>query len=343
MEPIELSGNEYLELLDTGRGHEELSVMHGITSVWVDFSATDPGGAPSGKPAPTSRRNASFTTLPSIVVALNDGTGAWSAVSDVQLDTDDVRRFSSDLRLSIAGNPLAATTLALHLRGSESRSVEQGLVAESVTYSLLQGGPEFARWLAGRGDRPVSTSVEDAVVLELTDDRLQITLNRPDRHNVFSRAMRDELVSALMIPLIDGELRVELSGRGKSFCSGGDLAEFGSFASPVESHLTRLTRSPAWLLAQLATRTTAVLHGACYGAGVELPSFVGHVVAAPDTRFCLPEITLGLIPGAGGTVSLPRRIGRHRTALLGLSGSVIDASTALTWGLIDRIGSSDSV
>ena len=59
----------------------------------------------------------------------------------------------------------------------------------------------------------------------------------------------------------------------------------------------------------------------------------------PDARICLPEIGLGLIPGAGGTASLPRRIGRHRTALLGLSGSVITPDTALAWGLIDRIES----
>jgi enoyl-CoA hydratase/carnithine racemase len=61
------------------------------------------------------------------------------------------------------------------------------------------------------------------------------------------------------------------------------------------------------------------------------------VIAAPDTFFRLPEVAMGLIPGAGGTVSIPRRIGRHRTNWLGISGAVIDAEVALDWGLIDFI------
>ena len=65
---------------------------------------------------------------------------------------------------------------------------------------------------------------------------------------------------------------------------------------------------------------------------MELPAFAGRVVAAPDATFGLPEVSLGLIPGAGGTVSLPRRIGRHRTAWLALTGQPIDAPTALDVG-----------
>jgi enoyl-CoA hydratase/carnithine racemase len=60
-------------------------------------------------------------------------------------------------------------------------------------------------------------------------------------------------------------------------------------------------------------------------------------VARPDTVIGLPEVSLGLIPGAGGTVSLPRRIGRHRTAWLALTGRTIDAATARAWGLVDEI------
>ena len=59
--------------------------------------------------------------------------------------------------------------------------------------------------------------------------------------------------------------------------------------------------------------------------------------AAPGTVIALPEVSLGLVPGAGGTVSIPRRIGRHRTAALALSGATIDAATALAWGLVDEI------
>jgi enoyl-CoA hydratase/carnithine racemase len=79
------------------------------------------------------------------------------------------------------------------------------------------------------------------------------------------------------------------------------------------------------------------VHGACVGAGTELPAFVAQVVARPDATFQLPEVPMGLIPGAGGTVSLPRRIGRQRTAYMAITGSTIDAATALAWHLVDRI------
>jgi enoyl-CoA hydratase/carnithine racemase len=80
-----------------------------------------------------------------------------------------------------------------------------------------------------------------------------------------------------------------------------------------------------------------VVHGACIGAGVELPAFAGRVVARPDATFRLPEVSMGLVPGAGGTVSIPRRIGRERFAPWALAGETIDATTALSWGLVDEI------
>ena len=67
------------------------------------------------------------------------------------------------------------------------------------------------------------------------------------------------------------------------------------------------------------------------------PGFGSHVTASPKAWFQLPELKYGLIPGAGGTVSLPRRIGRQRTAYLALSMKKISAQTALHWGLIDDI------
>jgi enoyl-CoA hydratase/carnithine racemase len=79
------------------------------------------------------------------------------------------------------------------------------------------------------------------------------------------------------------------------------------------------------------------LQGACVGAGVELPAFAAQVSASEDAFFQLPELAMGLVPGAGGTVSLPRRIGRQRTAWLALSGQRLDAETALAWGLVDEL------
>ena len=71
--------------------------------------------------------------------------------------------------------------------------------------------------------------------------------------------------------------------------------------------------------------------------GTRFPAFASRVVARPNARMWLPELTMGLIPGAGGTASIRMRIGRGRTAWMGLSGRPIDAATALTWGLVDEV------
>ncbi|HVT34396.1 MAG TPA: enoyl-CoA hydratase/isomerase family protein, partial [Nevskiaceae bacterium] len=76
---------------------------------------------------------------------------------------------------------------------------------------------------------------------------------------------------------------------------------------------------------------------ACIGSGAEFPAFAAHVTASEDAWFQLPELDFGLIPGAGGTVSIARRVGRQRTAWLVLSGKRIDAQRALDWGLVDRV------
>jgi hypothetical protein len=238
---------------------------------------------------------------------------------------------------AVAATPLAATAMVVLLRSTLARTIDEGLVAESVTYSMLQGGPEFARWRAGREKRQ-RPERPDAVLADRLDGTLAITLNRPHVHNAFNRAMRDGVAEALAVALVDDSIdRIVLRGAGPSFCSGGDLDEFGGFPDPASSHLIRLTRSPARLIARLSSRVEVQVHGSCMGAGVELPAFAGRVEAHPDARFALPELSLGLVPGAGGTVSLPRRIGRHRTALMGLTGAAVDASTALDWGLVDAI------
>jgi enoyl-CoA hydratase/carnithine racemase len=149
--------------------------------------------------------------------------------------------------------------------------------------------------------------------------------------------MRNRLVAALEIALWEPSLAVELDGDGPSFCAGGDLDEFGTASDLAAAHLIRVLASPAALVFRLASRTTAYLHGTCVGAGIEIPAFAGRVVADPHTTFRLPEIAMGLIPGAGGTVSLPARIGRQRVLWMALTGAAIDADTALEWGLVDEV------
>jgi enoyl-CoA hydratase/carnithine racemase len=252
----------------------------------------------------------------------------------------DVIACGDELEAVVGGfeaNPLAAGALTMLLRDSERRSVEAGLAAESAVYSTLQAGPEFAAW---RRMRPPARRPGDdgpRVAVSRTGDLLEITLVRTQARNALDARMRDELWDAFQIALADPALEVRWRGEGPAFSSGGDLDEFGTRPDPATAHLVRLARSLGSVVHELADRVTVELHGACFGSGIELPAFAGHVVAAPDTAIALPEVALGLIPGAGGTVSLVRRIGRHRTLLLGLTGRRLDVRTALEWGLVDEI------
>lgn len=295
--------------------------------------------------------------LPSVVVAATRGRPRMPAPPGVDIAvtagpppvppgwiaTPDVDQHLRSLAAAVGSSPHVAVMLAQVLRAGEGLDQDQALVVESLAYSALQAAPPFAAWLATRRARPVRPRSDRqepaiAVLVDRQGDEMDVTLNRPHVRNAVNACLRDQLCEALVAACADPAIRhVHLHGAGPAFCSGGDLDDFGTRPDVVTAHMVRTARSPARLLAAVADRTTAHIHGACVGAGIELASFAHRVVAAPDTQVQLPEIGLGLIPGAGGTVSIPRRIGRHRTAWLALTAATIDAPTAQSWGLIDEV------
>ena len=273
------------------------------------------------------------TRLTCSVVARDSGETAPWLVS-----VDDV----DDTVASIVSRTDRAprTTIALDglLRLTDQLDAEAGVVAESFAYSMLLASPEFAAWRASRAVRPRAESAEPLRVGR-TGARLDIVLDRPGRGNAFSADLRQALVDALRLAALDPSLtEVHLSGEGRHFSTGGDLDEFGTAPDPGAAHAVRLDQSAGLAVHRIRDRVEAHLHGRCIGAGVEVPAFAKRVVAVPGTTFQLPELELGLVPGAGGTVSLPARIGRWRTAYLVLSGVELDLSTALAWGLVDAVG-----
>jgi hypothetical protein len=269
--------------------------------------------------------------LPLVVIGV--GGEPAPALDVVVADRDEAAAVAD----AVARHPVPATSLALLLRGGDRRSTAEGLVAESATYSALQAGADHRHWLAEKAPPRAREVAGPPVRAERDGDVLRVTLDRPAVRNAFDAAMRDALREILAVAVHDPAVVVEITGAGPSFCSGGDLDEFGTATDPAAAHLVRVTASVGAVLERIADRVTVVVHGACIGAGIELPAFAHRVVARPDATFGLPEVGMGLVPGAGGTVSIPRRIGRHRTAWLAITGHRIDAATALAWGLVDEV------
>ena len=329
-----LSPSELVRALRDPVALERRSPLFGESAVWVDLGQEPPAEA---RAADAWGR---LAELPAVAVGIAcdgvaPGAAALAEALDLVVRREDEREA---VRSTVERAPLASLVLVQLLRRSLAQEPSEGLLAESLAYSTLQAGPEFAAWRAGRRARKRDSDAEPAVRARREGDELRLELNRPHKRNAFSAEMRDALCEALALVIQDASLRrVVLCGAGPSFCSGGDLDEFGALPDPATAHAIRSTRNAAALLARVAGRVEARVHGACVGAGAELPAFCRRVVAHPDAFFQLPELAFGLVPGAGGTVSLPRRIGRQRTAWLALTGWRLPAAEALAWGLVDEL------
>ncbi|MBX3706137.1 MAG: enoyl-CoA hydratase/isomerase family protein [Pseudomonadales bacterium] len=326
-----LTARELSTLLADPAAVEACSVVAQTTAPWLIVDLHDAGRLDrAALPQPAC-----------VVIGLHDGAATHvPEIVDVVADSDQALEA---LCQAIAARPVASTVLVQVLRHNSGAPVHAGLLVESLAYSTLQHGAEFRAWLAARGVTRTHTPERlpddpDPVRVERAAELLRITLDRPARRNAYSRAMRDALCSALEVACHDAAVtRILLTGAGPAFCAGGDLDEFGHARDAALAHATRMTRNAATLLHRLRERVVCEVHGACIGAGIELPAFAGHIRAQPDSFFQLPEVGMGLIPGAGGTVSITHRIGRLRTAQMALTRARIDAPTALHWGLIDTI------
>ncbi len=338
-EAVHLDIGELRILLDdpgaTPPGGSETPVL----VVDLDAAPTDtrPHGAPAG--------------LHAIVVALGADDAMRPPWADLVLPRADVAARDRVLE-TVGRNPVASLTLVELLRVADGLDLDAGLLAESTSYGVLQAGREFAEWRRRRAriatgataaraaDRSgVHTGDRDAPLLvRREDDELHLRLHRPARRNALDVTLRDALVEQLQLVRSDPSITaVGIDGAGPDFCSGGDLDEFGTAEDASLAHLVRMERSIGRALAAVADRITVRLHGSCIGSGIELAAFSSTVEVHGAVSIGLPELAMGLIPGAGGTVSLPRRIGRHRTCRLALTGERLDGPTAQDWGLVDTI------
>ena len=269
--------------LDSPAAAEGFSPLCGMPYALVALDGAD-------APAPAFRPN-----CPVIGIGDMDAIDAVPDIVDVAVASVAEAETVTE---AIERNPIASMTLAGLLRHNERVSTEDALLAESLAYSTLQHGAEFQSWLASRPYRRMPPDPEPPVLIDRVNDELHITLNRPHRRNAYSSDLRDALCEALYLVADDpGIAKAILRGAGVCFSAGGDLDEFGEGVDAGRAHASRLTRSAGAALHALRDRVEARLHGACIGAGIELPAFVSHVVAQENAFFQLPEVSMGLVPG----------------------------------------------
>jgi methylglutaconyl-CoA hydratase len=166
-----------------------------------------------------------------------------------------------------------------------------------------------------------------------------VTLNRPQALNAFSIQMRDDLYVILSAVKADDEVRaVVLMGAGhKAFCAGADLKEFLTAPSAVKARRIRAIRDLWRLFLSVKQPLIAALHGYVLGSGMEIALFCDLRIAAPDVIFGLPEVGLGILPGAGGTQTLPRILGLSGALDMLLTGRRLYGQEALDMGLVNKV------
>jgi enoyl-CoA hydratase/carnithine racemase len=181
----------------------------------------------------------------------------------------------------------------------------------------------------------------ETILVERHDEHiLLVTLNRPDASNAMNTRMGldlMELFEGLSIEL-EGLRAVILTGRGeKAFCAGGDLKERKGMTDEAWQSQHAIFERMVRAIMGCPLPLIAAVNGAAYGGGCEMAAAADFVYASTNARFALTEVTLGIMPGAGGTQNLARAVGERRAKELILSGLPFSAAEAEVWGLVNRV------
>ncbi|MBO0766940.1 MAG: enoyl-CoA hydratase/isomerase family protein [Hyphomicrobiaceae bacterium] len=169
---------------------------------------------------------------------------------------------------------------------------------------------------------------------------LVVTLNRPQASNAMNTQMGldlMELFEGFQIALDDAR-SIVLTGAGdKAFCAGGDLKERRGMTDQTWAAQHAIFERMLRAILACPLPVIAAVNGAAYGGGCELAAAADFVYAADNARFALTEVTLGIMPGAGGTQTLPRAVGMRRAKEIILTGKPFTAAEAEKWGLVNAV------
>lgn len=175
---------------------------------------------------------------------------------------------------------------------------------------------------------------------------LQVTFNRPERRNAMNTQVGRDILDLFSSLLLDpGDVRtVILTGAGdQAFCAGGDLKERKGMTDETWRLQHAIFEQGVYRLMDCPVPVIAAVNGAAFGGGCEMALAADFIYAADSARFALTEITLGIIPGCGGTQNLPRAAGSRRAKEILYTGRPFTAQEGLEWGIVNKVVPRDAL
>lgn len=186
----------------------------------------------------------------------------------------------------------------------------------------------------------------ETVIVSIENKIALVTLNRPESLNALNAQLIQELHDVLQHFKEDASVRVVLiTGSGqKSFVAGADIKEFKDFSPSEGEHLARSGQEKLFdYIENFPKPVIALVNGFALGGGLELAMSCHFRIASENAKMGLPEVTLGLIPGYGGTQRLPMLVGRGRAYQMMTTAEAISAEKALSWGLVNEVVTQDEL
>lgn len=178
--------------------------------------------------------------------------------------------------------------------------------------------------------------MSEHIRVTVADGVCTVTIDRPEKKNSLTRAMYAALADAIEMATTDEAVRcLLLTGAGDVFCAGNDIGEFRN--RPPETEGPPPSRRFYFGLAEFPKPVVAAVPGLAIGIGCTMLLHADIVYAAPEARFRLPFVDLGVVPELGSSLLLPRLVGQHRAAELLMLGEFFDAVTAQEFGLVNRV------
>mgnify|MGYP000403588292 FL=1 len=187
----------------------------------------------------------------------------------------------------------------------------------------------------------------ETLQLESPEPHIQIVrLNRPEVSNAFNTQMGRDLHtvwSALIAEPGDIRCVILTATGGRAFCGGGDLKERKGMTDAAWRHQHEIFERAFWTMLDCQIPIIAAVNGHAYAGGLELVLASDFAYGVTGTRFALTEVTIGIMPGAGGTQTLPRIVGERRAKEIILTGKPFTAEQALEWGILNRVCAPEEV